>query len=114
MDFVAQHLAGAFAGGEEPPLGKHEEGIGASEADAETSADTTDASTPDTSEKASDTENTLATLDMILTIVGEVFRQRDLLEFRRPWENEECNWRWGISTIYTSSCRTVLSSPPAL
>lgn len=79
----------AFAGGEEPPLGKHEEGIGASEADAETSADTTDASNPDTFEKASDTENTLATLDMILTIVGEVFRQRDLLEFRRPWENEE-------------------------
>ncbi|KAM3421121.1 hypothetical protein BST61_g1534 [Cercospora zeina] len=31
------------------------------------------------------TENTLATLDMILVVVGEVFGQRDLLAFRRPW-----------------------------
>ncbi|PPJ59814.1 hypothetical protein CBER1_04321 [Cercospora berteroae] len=31
------------------------------------------------------TENTLATLDTILVIVGEVFGQRDLLEFRQPW-----------------------------
>ncbi|KAK5113173.1 hypothetical protein LTR85_010991 [Meristemomyces frigidus] len=30
-------------------------------------------------------QNTLATLDMVVYIVGEVFRQRDLLEFRRPW-----------------------------
>ncbi|TKA74682.1 hypothetical protein B0A55_04712 [Friedmanniomyces simplex] len=38
--------------------------------------------TPDTDSSAA--ENTLATLDMIITIVGEVFGQRDLLEFRRP------------------------------
>ncbi|KAF2209480.1 hypothetical protein CERZMDRAFT_100275 [Cercospora zeae-maydis SCOH1-5] len=31
------------------------------------------------------TENTLATLDMILVVVGEVFGQRDLLDFRRSW-----------------------------
>lgn len=31
------------------------------------------------------TQNTKATLDMILVIVGEVFGQRDLLEFRQPW-----------------------------
>ncbi|KAH9826580.1 Survival motor neuron (SMN) interacting protein 1 (SIP1) [Teratosphaeria destructans] len=30
-------------------------------------------------------ENTMATLDMMLTIIGEVFGQRDLLEFRRQW-----------------------------
>ncbi|KAI9805369.1 MAG: hypothetical protein M1833_005822 [Piccolia ochrophora] len=30
--------------------------------------------------------NTLATLDMIITIVGEVFGQRDLLEYRDSWE----------------------------
>lgn len=30
-------------------------------------------------------ENTLATLDMILVVIGEIFGQRDLLEFRRPW-----------------------------
>nr|OQO32699.1 hypothetical protein B0A51_00077 [Rachicladosporium sp. CCFEE 5018] len=35
-----------------------------------------------------DTEHTLATLDMILTVVGEFFGQRDLLEFRRSWEPE--------------------------
>lgn len=30
-------------------------------------------------------ENTLATLDMIITIVGEVFGQKDMLEFRQQW-----------------------------
>jgi len=34
-------------------------------------------------------ENTLATLDMIITIIGEVFGQRDMLEFRKPWTEEE-------------------------
>lgn len=34
-------------------------------------------------------QNTLATLEMILAIVGDVFGQRDLLDFRRPWEVEE-------------------------
>ncbi|TKA71519.1 hypothetical protein B0A55_06118 [Friedmanniomyces simplex] len=34
-------------------------------------------------------ENTLVALDMIITIIGEVFGQRDLLEFRRPWEVAE-------------------------
>jgi hypothetical protein len=31
------------------------------------------------------TENTLATLDMILVVIGEAFRQKDLLEFRPMW-----------------------------
>ncbi|EMC97879.1 hypothetical protein BAUCODRAFT_406566 [Baudoinia panamericana UAMH 10762] len=31
-------------------------------------------------------QNTLATLDMIITVVGDVFGQRDLLEFRQKWE----------------------------
>ncbi|KAM0718209.1 hypothetical protein Q7P37_006541 [Cladosporium fusiforme] len=35
-----------------------------------------------------DPENTLATLDMIVTIVGEFFGQRDLLDSRRSWEPE--------------------------
>lgn len=30
-------------------------------------------------------QNTLATLDVIICLVGDVFGQRDLLEFRRPW-----------------------------
>jgi hypothetical protein len=34
-------------------------------------------------------ENTLATLDMIVTIVGEFFGQRDLLDSRRSWDPEE-------------------------
>ena len=34
-------------------------------------------------------ENTLATLDTIIVIVGEVFRQRDLLDFRQPWSSGE-------------------------
>lgn len=33
--------------------------------------------------------NTLATLDAIVAIAGEVFGQRDLLEFRRPWAADE-------------------------
>jgi hypothetical protein len=32
-------------------------------------------------------ENTLATLDMILVLVGEVFGQKDLLECRLPWSS---------------------------
>lgn len=34
-------------------------------------------------------DNTLATLDAILVIVGDIFGQRDLLEFRQPWEAEK-------------------------
>ncbi|KAK4893384.1 hypothetical protein LTR27_008280 [Elasticomyces elasticus] len=34
-------------------------------------------------------QNTAVTLDMIVTIIGEVFGQLDLLEFRRPWEVTE-------------------------
>ena len=30
-------------------------------------------------------ENTLATLDTIIVLVGDIFGQRDLLEFRQPW-----------------------------
>lgn len=40
----------------------------------------TEAATP-----ANALENTLATLDMMLVVVGEVYGQRDLLEFRIPW-----------------------------
>lgn len=40
---------------------------------------------PTKSHHAVATENTLATLDMILVVVGEIFGQRDLLEFRQPW-----------------------------
>ena len=36
-----------------------------------------------------DPENTLATLDMIVTIVGEFFGQRDLLDSRSSWDPEE-------------------------
>jgi hypothetical protein len=36
-----------------------------------------------------DPENTLAALDMIVTIVGEFFGQRDLLDSRRSWDPEE-------------------------
>ena len=30
-------------------------------------------------------QNTLATLDAVIVLVGDVFGQRDLLEFRQPW-----------------------------
>ena len=33
--------------------------------------------------------NTLATLDTIIVLVGDVFGQRDLLEFRQPWAVKE-------------------------
>lgn len=32
-------------------------------------------------------QNTLATLDTIIVLVGDVFGQRDLLEFRQPWSS---------------------------
>ncbi|KAI7283505.1 hypothetical protein KC345_g2893 [Hortaea werneckii] len=34
-------------------------------------------------------KTTLATLDMIINIVGDVFGQRDLLEFRHQWQSEQ-------------------------
>lgn len=33
-------------------------------------------------------QTSLATLDMIITVVGELFGQRDLLEFRQQWQME--------------------------
>lgn len=44
-------------------------------------------STPE--QESSNRENTLATLDSILVVVGDIFGQRDLLEFRQPWEADE-------------------------
>ncbi|KAK3670719.1 hypothetical protein LTR78_009411 [Recurvomyces mirabilis] len=38
---------------------------------------------PDTT--SSSAQNTLITLDAVITIIGEVFGQRDLLDFRREW-----------------------------
>jgi hypothetical protein len=35
---------------------------------------------------AADHSNAKVTIDMILTVAGEVYGQRDLLEFREPWE----------------------------
>ncbi|KAI5364529.1 hypothetical protein Slin15195_G040660 [Septoria linicola] len=53
----------------------------------------TEATTPsgqqEKDDQAGPSENTLATLDMILVVVGEMFGQRDLLEFRRPWTEAE-------------------------
>ncbi len=43
----------------------------------------------DARNKTADRQNTLATLDAILVIVGELFGQRDLLEFRQPWPTTE-------------------------
>lgn len=40
---------------------------------------------PQNASVAPPTENTLATLDMILVVIGEVFGQKDLLEFRPSW-----------------------------
>ena len=40
------------------------------------------------SEQLSARENTLATLDVIIALVGEIFGQRDLLEFRQRWSSK--------------------------
>ena len=44
-----------------------------------------DANSINSENDTASTQNTLATLDMIIAVVGEVFGQRDLLEFRQPW-----------------------------
>jgi hypothetical protein len=53
--------------------------------------------------------NTLATLDTIIVLVGDVFGQRDLLEFRQPWtehgDSEEENDR--ISTADTADAHEI-------
>ena len=46
---------------------------------------------PEGAEDPNARQNTLATLDMIIVLVGEVFRQRDLLEFRQSWGIEATN-----------------------
>lgn len=53
---------------------------------AENTVDVVDQDQTLPAEKAADRENTLATLDSVLVIAGDVYGQRDLLEFRRPWE----------------------------
>jgi hypothetical protein len=50
-------------------------------------ADKTDTAGPSVTPML-DPESTLATLDMIVTIVGEFFGQRDLLDSRRSWDPE--------------------------
>ncbi|KAK5133475.1 hypothetical protein LTR08_007717 [Meristemomyces frigidus] len=45
----------------------------------------TDDTSKGTNEESPGRQNTLATLDMVITVVGDVFGQRDLLEFRQPW-----------------------------
>ena len=57
--------------------------------DEDNVADAPDAVQPTDSEAKGTTSErveTLATFDMVIAIVGDVFGQRDLLEFRRDWE----------------------------
>jgi len=58
------------------------------DADKTASGDET-VSHEDMSDDSSARQNTLVTLDMIVAIIGEVFGQRDLLEFRTKWTAEE-------------------------
>ena len=51
-----------------------------------TSSEVNIASVKSTSDASQRRQNTIATLDMIITLAGEVFGQRDLLEFRQPWK----------------------------
>ncbi|KAI9716219.1 MAG: hypothetical protein M1812_005444 [Candelaria pacifica] len=48
-----------------------------------------EASTGITPEHGLGVENTMVTIDMILTVAGEFFGQRDLLEFRDLWDEEQ-------------------------
>jgi hypothetical protein len=57
-------------------------------AGSQTEGQSVDASDAELDEIKSKRSNTLATLDMIIVLVGEVFGQRDLLDFRAPWEVE--------------------------
>nr|OQO32383.1 hypothetical protein B0A51_00443 [Rachicladosporium sp. CCFEE 5018] len=59
-----------------------------SDVTAAVDAEPAEAATAHPTGEADGTEHTLATLDMILTVVGEFFGQRDLLDFRRSWEPE--------------------------
>lgn len=43
----------------------------------------------DASQRSQQQQGTLVTLDMIIAIIGDVFGQRDLLEFRREWTTPE-------------------------
>ena len=63
------------------------EDIDASNLDADVSASET-ANTRKDDDDAAKRTNTLATLDTIIVLVGDVFRQRDLLEFRQSWTEE--------------------------
>lgn len=53
--------------------------------DASPSAGETEVMHARTDATTSEVQDTLATLDMIIVLAGDVFRQRDLLEFRRSW-----------------------------
>lgn len=51
-------------------------------------ADDTGSQATKSDEVSKTRQNTLATLDMIIVLVGEVFGQRDLLDFRQPWKDQ--------------------------
>ena len=57
------------------------------ETDSSVAADSDPATALDVDQKSR--QNTMATLDMIITVVGEIFGQRDLLEVRLPWAKLE-------------------------
>lgn len=50
--------------------------------------DVPDATNPNLANEESKRANTLAILDSIIVLVGDVFGQRDLLELRQPWTTE--------------------------
>jgi len=65
--------------------------------DSETAvvADAADATVPPAVAMAnysSPNVNTCATLDMLITVAGDLYGQRDLLEFREVWGEEEAGW----------------------
>lgn len=79
-----EELAGGEGGRPRATLSEH-----ARDPDDTTAADGDTATHPFSASGRVERENTLATLDAILVIVGDVFGQRDLLEFRQTWESVE-------------------------
>ena len=59
--------------------------------------------------------NTLATLDAIIVLVGDVFGQRDLLEFRQPW-TEQGDFKEEsdkVSTAHTADADEIAKNDPS-
>lgn len=92
-DPIAAHQLEKIDGGDDslPNECPESDGQPATPNDAEIDLFAVETDKKDTNEDSVARQNTLATLDMIILVVGELFGQKDLIDFRQRWSAFEAS-----------------------